>query len=76
MAGLDYAQQQARDRAVHLLQHYVRVLFDKSGHSASYTSDTDAEIAQFVDDVITAASPSSAHHEAVDALIQKGKSGA
>lgn len=64
-------QQQARDRAVQLLQHYVQVLFDKSGHSASYTGDTAAELEQLVDGIIAAATPAvtdaTEHVEAVAA---------
>lgn len=56
---MNHRQQTARDRAVQVLGHYISVLFQKAGASASYTTDSDVEIAGIVDDIIVAATPAS-----------------
>lgn len=48
-------QQQARDRAVHLLQHYIQVVGIKAG--MKWERDLDVEIESIVDDIILAATP-------------------
>jgi hypothetical protein len=62
-------QQRARDRAVQLIQHYVETAFRKSG--LKWTSDNEAELADFVDRVIEAATPPplSEHAERVKPLL-------
>jgi hypothetical protein len=60
-------QQQARNRAVQVLQHYVTMALDKAGVKHTF-GDTQAEIAQIVDDIIEAATPTkTAHEQAVEA---------
>jgi isocitrate dehydrogenase kinase/phosphatase len=69
---LDRVQSEARNRAVHIFQHYIGLMAKNAGVVAD-SSDLDAEIESAVDDIIAAATPARTEHEtAVAALLEPG----
>jgi len=67
-------QQDARDRAVKVLTHYITLLLEKSGSTPD--NDVRVEVEGIVDDIILAATlPAMTAHEAAVADLRRGRSG-